>query len=317
MLPLPAQITVEATASCQLHCPSCPTPVSLGRPRGFFSPDLFRHLISQIDWPLEAISFAWSGEPLLNRALPAMIATAARTLGVWTYVSTNGLLLERDCESLVDSGLSMLRIGLDGVNQEMSSKYRVGIEFDKVVRGIQKLCQLRDARGLRTPRVSMQMLVMRHTEAHFDEFMALARRCGADEVYFKSFNVSLSDWLPRERCRELAEEFLPQNPRYLRYRRNDAGEFELRPELRNAPCPEVASSVTILHTGQVVPCCEDFSGSYVLGDIRLQKLSEIWQGESYAKLRERVRAREPGMCRECSYPGSDAYNQIVRIRLQT
>jgi radical SAM protein with 4Fe4S-binding SPASM domain len=272
--------------------------------------------MTQIDWRLQTVSFGWSGEPLLNRELPAMIATA-RASGAGTYVSTNGLLLERDCEALLDSGLTMLRICLDGVDQEMASKYRVGIKFEEVIRGTQKVSALRKARDLRGPRISLQMLVTRHTESHFEEFIEVAKRCGVDEVYFKSFNISLSDWLPQERRQELAKEYLPSDHRFLRYRLNGSNEFELRPELRNTPCPEIESGVTILHTGDVVPCCEDFSGSYILGNIRRTKLSEIWHGESYERLRASVRGRELSMCNECSYPGSEAYNKVVHIRAAT
>lgn len=313
MLPMPTNITVETTAYCQLRCPACPTPVGLGRPRGFFSTRLFEQLLAQVSWPLEGVSFGWSGEPLLNRELPAMIAAAAAA-GVPTYVSTNGLLLERYAEELLDAGLTVLRVCLDGINQEMAEKYRVGTDFEQVIRGTQTLIAGRRRRGGQLPHTSLQLLVTRHTEAHLEDFVALGTRCGVDEVYFKSFNVQLSEWLPLPQRRELAEEFLPTNPRFLRYTRDASGEWSLRRDLLATPCPEVTAGVTILHTGDVVPCCEDFTGAHVLGNIRLQPLSEIWLGDRYRELRARVQARELSMCQGCSYPGSQRYNQIVALQ---
>ena len=114
---LPRAITVETTATCQLRCPACPTPHTVGRSRGFFTTQLLAQLLGQIDWPLESISFGWSGEPLLNRDLSKMIALASPR-GT-TYVSTNGLLLERDSDALLDSGLHHLRVCLDGIDQQM------------------------------------------------------------------------------------------------------------------------------------------------------------------------------------------------------
>ncbi|MBV8817916.1 MAG: SPASM domain-containing protein [Acidobacteriaceae bacterium] len=314
--PFPKNITIETTASCQLRCPACPTPVSLGRPRGFFSESLFQQLMEQVSWPLEAVSFGWSGEPLLNRSLPRMIAMAG-VIGAVTYVSTNGLLLERDGDALLDSGLSVLRICLDGVDQGMAEKYRIGTDFDKVIQGTKRLVERRAARQLRTPSISLQMLVTRDTEAYLSDFLALAEACGVDEVYFKSFNLSLSDWLPSSHRQEMARTYLPVLPsshRFLRYTLDRSGEYALLPEILAAPCPEIESGVTILHTGDVVPCCEDFRGSHRLGNIQQQSLEEIWRGAPYHALRMKVRGRALSMCEECSYPGSGGYNQVVPLR---
>ena len=80
---------------------------------------------------------------------------------------------------------------------------------------------------------------------------------------------------------------------------------------RNAP--EVRSSVTILHTGEVVPCCEDFGGTHIVGNIRNDSLADIWTGDKYQRLRAQVRAREPRMCRNCSFPGSVHFNQTIQL----
>jgi radical SAM protein with 4Fe4S-binding SPASM domain len=314
--PFPKTITVETTASCQLRCPACPTPVSLGRPRGFFTASLFQQLMEQVFWPLETVSFGWSGEPLINRELHSMIAMT-RASGAESYVSTNGLLLERDCEELLDAGLDQLRVCLDGIDQAMAEKYRVGTDFTRVIHGTKTLVERRNARHLRTPRIALQMLVTRDTESHLQDFIALAKTCGVDDVYFKSFNLSLSDWLTPEERRAMAREFLPilpDNRRFLRYTLNPSGEYVLLPELLATPCPEVKSGVTILHTGDVVPCCEDFRGTYLLGNIRQQTLAEIWTGDRYQALRTKVLDRALSMCQECSYPGSDGYNQLVTIQ---
>ncbi len=307
----PRCLTIETTSSCQLRCPACPTPVGLGRPRGFFTAKLMDHLLAQVDWQLDCISFGWSGEPLLNRELPALILAASQVAR--TYVSTNGLLLERDADLLLSAGLDHLRVCLDGVDQTMAEIYRVGTDFEKVVAGAKHLARRRKERGLVKPKISLQMLVTKHTEAFLEQFIQLAMGCGVDEVYFKSFNLSLSDWLLPEQRAQMAEEFLPDNPRFLRYERHLSGSWGLRPELRATLCPEVESGMTILHTGEVVPCCEDFRGSYILGNVRQESLLEIWRGERYRQLRSQVHRREPAMCRDCAYPGSDGYNQVIQI----
>jgi radical SAM protein with 4Fe4S-binding SPASM domain len=43
--------------------------------------------------------------------------------------------------------------------------------------------------------------------------------------------------------------------------------------------------MTILWDGDVVPCCFDYDGKYVLGNIKISSLSDIWNGEKIQKLR--------------------------------
>src|SRR6185295_16184779 len=55
----------------------------------------------------------YGGEPLLHPDLPAMVAHA-RARGLQVYVTTNGLLLDRRIDELVDAGLRQLTIGFYG-----------------------------------------------------------------------------------------------------------------------------------------------------------------------------------------------------------
>lgn len=55
----------------------------------------------------------YGGEPLLHRDLPAMIAKA-HALGMTPFVSTNGFLLDRRVDALVDAGLRILSFGYYG-----------------------------------------------------------------------------------------------------------------------------------------------------------------------------------------------------------
>jgi radical SAM protein with 4Fe4S-binding SPASM domain len=241
-----------------------------------------------------------------------MISSASRN-SFPSYISTNGLLLERDAQRLIDAGLSVLRVSLDGIDQEMLARYRVRGDFGKVVRGVKKIIRLRRDGCTTVPLVSLQMLVTRHTQDHIEEFLDLARLIGVDEVYLKSFNLSLSDWLTQTQRQSIAEQFLPTDERFLRYQLGLDGQYILRPEIIKAPCPEIDTGMTILHTGDVVACCEDFRGNYILGNIRRQSLEEIWFGERYREMRGRVRVRALPMCRECAYPGSSEFNQVIRL----
>ena len=44
--------------------------------------------------------------------------------------------------------------------------------------------------------------------------------------------------------------------------------------------------MVILHDGRVVLCCLDFNGMQVVGDVNKNTIEEIWNSESYCKIRE-------------------------------
>ena len=68
------------------------------------------------------------------------------------------------------------------------------------------------------------------------------------------------------------------------------------------PCYELWKRVTILYDGRVVPCCFDFDGELVLGDLKEQSLKEIWNGKKMKNLRRlhlEGKINPINLCREC------------------
>lgn len=67
------------------------------------------------------------------------------------------------------------------------------------------------------------------------------------------------------------------------------------------PCWAVLNTMVILWDGRVVPCCMDYDGKLILGDIKKQSLKEIWHNSYW--LREKHRKLDFSMipCKECNY----------------
>jgi MoaA/NifB/PqqE/SkfB family radical SAM enzyme len=279
--------------------------------KGNFPLDLFRTLLAQIHWPLDTMYFGWSGEPLLNREAPTMIGLTSRR-GIKTHLNTNGMLVRRFAEPLLDSGLNFIGIDLDGVNQKTLVQYRVRGAWQEIVAGVERLASLKLSRGLTTPRLALQMIVMKQTESQVDEFIALAHRTGADEVFLKSFNIDLGNWMSDEDHRRMAERFLPEDRRYLRYVVEN-GRVRVRPEIVEAKCPEAHGGMTILQNGDAVICCLDFEGKNVLGNILVTPLGDIWRGSEYREMRKAVDARALDLCAMCTFPGGSKFNRTITL----
>jgi cyclic pyranopterin phosphate synthase len=77
----------------------------------------------------------YGGEPLLHPDLPAMIAHASG-LGMEAYVTTNGVLLERRVDELVEAGLSWMSIGFYGVGLDYDEYTQKDGHFERLERSL-------------------------------------------------------------------------------------------------------------------------------------------------------------------------------------
>lgn len=70
---------------------------------------------------------------------------------------------------------------------------------------------------------------------------------------------------------------------------------------RKRRCRELwRGTLTVLADGRVVPCCADYEGVNVVGDVSTQKLTDIWGGEKIRNLRkDHIKNRFKGICRNC------------------
>ncbi len=132
--PQPRHLTVAITAYCNLRCLGC----RYGR-------DFMPH--QQLPWPVardllddaKAAGFEmvrlYGGEPLLHPDLPKMIEHSV-SLGLRTYVTTNGILLADKIDELYAAGLRDLTIGFYGTGEEYDSYVQREHRFDRLAAGI-------------------------------------------------------------------------------------------------------------------------------------------------------------------------------------
>lgn len=89
------------------------------------------------------------GEPLLLPELVAQIAAFACKLGIRIILTTNGFYLEKYAQLLAHSGVAHFHISIDGLENTHNNIRRNNASFDKAVRGIKILTDLRKTDNLR------------------------------------------------------------------------------------------------------------------------------------------------------------------------
>ena len=133
--PRPRRMTVAITAHCNLRCIGC----RYGRdfmPGEQLSLAEVCALLDDAKAAGVELVRLYGGEPLLHRDLPAMVRHA-RALGLATYVTTNGTLLQQKIDALFEAGLRNITIGFYGTDDAYDSYVQRTQRFAKLREGIE------------------------------------------------------------------------------------------------------------------------------------------------------------------------------------
>lgn len=288
----PVNITLEPTNICNLKCPSCETGAGLlRRPKAQLSLEQFRVIIDKIASHTNTLMFYYMGETFLNRHAYEMIRYAKQKGIPFITTCTNGEVINP--EKLVDSGLDEISFQLAGMTQATQQIYRVGSHLDKVLHNLKETVRLKKARhsGMR---VCCGFILMKHNEHQVEAFRATMAEIGVDEAVVID---------PCVRTWEQGRDFLPTDRAHWLYAPAAFEQGVLRPRIvPQNECPWIYYSLAIQVNGDVVPCCRDANGHFVMGNLFEQELGEIWNGKDYQAFRRQVLTNQKGLglCRLCS-----------------
>jgi radical SAM protein with 4Fe4S-binding SPASM domain len=290
---LPLAISIEPTTACNLGCPECPSGLKMfSRNTGNIKREELEVWLNELAPVTTMINFYFQGEPFIHPEFTDLVKMAADK-GYYTSTSTNAHFIDDQTASdVVDCGLDRLIISIDGITQEVYEQYRIHGKLNKVLEGTRNVVAARKARGSRKPFLIFQFLVVRHNEHQVEDVKRLAKELGVDEVRFKTAQVY--DY-------QNGNPLIPLNENYSRYRKLSDGTYEVRNKLDNH-CWRLWSGAVITWDGKVVPCCFDKDATHRMGDLRLTRFSEIWNGPAYRSFRTQLlkSRKEVDICANCS-----------------
>ena len=276
------------------------------------------------------VDFTGWGEPLLNKRIFRMIRMAKERDCLTTMTSNGTALVQKNCLSLIESGLDSLVVSVDGMRPETYDPIRIGASFENVSEKLRTLTALR-----RTHQPSMDFgiaFTMQESNAiDLELIVPWMVSVGADVLHLKHLNVvsNQQDWTSsflryvhqpqlsaghilgrlEERISRLKEKASQAGIRLIMH-----SEFPLTSRLEGRHCLATPlNSVYFSHDGKVSPCCHFghhvsryFEGrfhppsSLEFGDITVQSLQEIWESGPFREFREGFEnAHYPKACKTC------------------
>ena len=295
----PYWLTVDPCSACNLRCVFCPTGQERNtRGKAVLTLEKFKKIADRFGPYLLHVDFCNWGEPLLNPALPAMVAYAKK-FGIETKIDSN-LAMKLSPEyarELVESGLDRMNISLDGASQKTYEVYRRGGSFDAVVANIGLLASEKKRADSQSPHLHWQFLVFRHNEHEIEKAREMSKGIGVDSIGFTAPFCS-PEWVSSIR-------------EYNNYVVKDGG---VAFKAAGGDCGWLWDAVTINANGSVSPCCsvEDEADDFC--NFFKKPFWMIWNGKKFRDARSHV-ARRAGpvkgnVCTVCDHIGGSNHAQV-------
>jgi MoaA/NifB/PqqE/SkfB family radical SAM enzyme len=319
-LPSPVEAYFEVANRCNSKCATCPLTFSPQEAARQLSLDEFKRLVRQLP-DLQRAVLQGIGEPLLNRDLAPMIAHL-KSRGVFVVFNTNAALLTRRRQvELIESGLDELRVSLDSSTPETYLKVRGIPAFDRVVANLGEMVSTRRALRARSPRISIWMTGLRENLHELPAVIDLAGRLGVDEVYLQRMvywgeGLATSDQSIYAPGLSGVEEVIAEAERRARWHGVGFRGADARPPrdsiVERPPqdepwraCSRPLRLAYVTAQGTALPCCiAPFTDapfeSIRLGNYLEDGVAGVWNGEAYARFRQRLYSSDPpDACRNC------------------
>lgn len=243
------------------------------------SDDCFERIVSQLEEfgePIKQITLIGLGEPLVNQNLPDMIHTLKARVAERVKISSNALLLTHAwSEKLIQSGLDVLKVSIQGIRSEV---YRTmcgaHMDFDHLV---EELTYFSSIRG-------NCKLHIKCADAALD-FAA-----GEDKRFFEIFEP-IADFVQIENLNETDEtgKIIDKRNRW-----DDSLDIH-----HAKVCYFPFYFLDILENGDVVPCCNiDFR----ISNIYTHSLKEVWMQQVHTLCETMLRGQidQLSRCSTCT-----------------
>jgi len=277
---VPIHIDLETASACNLRCTMCPHGYSdYKMTKGVLDFDLAVKIIKECSViGVSSLKLSGRGEALLHPNLIDMVELAKSNGILDVMFNTNALLLsEEKTRYLIEAGIDLIIISVDGATKETYESIRIGSNYEKVVNNIDYLIRYRNENKKQKPLIRLQFVKMKENLHELDAFY----RQWQEKVDVIA-NIDYSN----------------------RVKQESKAVTELQPIGRNY-CPHPWRRLTVNASGKALMCCVDWDGKYVVGDCYQESIKKIWQGTKIKFGRKCIINLEHNKvpsCRDCFSP---------------
>lgn len=259
---IPINMLLEVTNACNHNCIFCANSKSTGKLQFINSQFVERVIKEAYELGTREIGFYSTGEPLLNNDLERYIKRAKEIGYDYTYITTNGALLNRErAESLVNSGIDSIKFSINSGKRENYKLIHGKDDYDKVYNNLKYLFEFREENKLDF-KIFISCILTRYT---IEEKQLLREKFGqfSDEIIFLE-------------CK---------NQCGVMYEVNDRLTINhIEPK---DICPLPFNKLHITCEGYLTACCADFQNYLAIENLNNTSLRKAWYSDNFKALRQK------------------------------
>ncbi|NVZ11210.1 SPASM domain-containing protein [Allochromatium humboldtianum] len=291
-LKAPYNLIIDPSSVCNLECVFCPTGdaykiKSLNNYQGHIDLDLYKKIIDQIkdfNSEIKMLRLWKEGEPLCNPNLISMIDYARKNKEINKIdTTTNAIALSRELSrDLISSKIDRINISVYGLNSRAYYKFTgKSIDFSEYVENIAYLHKIKNKTEIfiKFPR---NLLFGEKEEKFFDIFAKYSDRIFIEELFpgWESFD----------------------SKKDLNFEIKKHGIFFQPIQENKKVCTHMFYNMMVNVDGTVSPCFADWRRKLIVGDLKKQSLTEVWNSLEFNLLRYQhlnFERSENEICKKC------------------
>lgn len=316
--PYPPYVEIEISTYCNLKCLMCEH-TYWNEPGKNMTYEQFLHIMQMFP-KLKWVDVTGIGEGFMNKEYLRMIE----------YIKSRHIYLELydpfyfwDKEmsyKMVNLGLNRIQPSFDAATEETYNLIRAGSDFNRVVKNLRDLFEVKKELKRKLPEVSFHFIVSKINIDEMLQYLDVVKDISVGQeisvqytevLYgFKEIEEQLIQ-IPETMVTDVEKKAQKLGIKIL-WNRNVA--HKNRPDYSQCT---LWTMPFIFATGHVIPCCggneanrRDFQKKYSLGNIFEEDFRTIWKNDNYKKLRKKLRQnRMPVQCSNCPAFGNKTLAQ--------
>ena len=182
------KVYIEPTVACNLDCITC-FRNAWDQPIGRMTEETFENILNGLKKmdPIPNVYFGGIGEPLFHPKTVEWIRRV-KELGVKVELITNGTILtEKKSRELIDAGLDVLWVSIDGATPESFTDVRMGAELPLILENLRRLFKMRKGGHFPQPEIGVAFVAMKRNINDLPKIIKMGHTFGAR--YFSVSNV--------------------------------------------------------------------------------------------------------------------------------
>jgi radical SAM protein with 4Fe4S-binding SPASM domain len=304
-IPSPFYGFIEVTRKCPSICRICAIDTGRGS-ENLLTLDEIKLVVDQFREIGVKFVALTGGDPLMRPDLLEMLEYV-RACGLACGFSTS-LLTLTDAMARELARLEIkVQVSIDGSRPETNDYNRGHGAFEKAITGL-NLLQKHDVE------FRLAFCIMRHNIGDIPDMIGLAERVGAREIAFRKIKLlgrasEIKDEVypsPEEMTRAYSLLYRaaygrePEKPR-INAKYNDVILRGRGAEYNRLPCGAGRNIIHVTYRGDLVPCSLFTEERFVLGNVREDRIAEVWRNSDLLSFFRDTRVEDVPGCKGCTF----------------